>query len=213
MKAVDVSRVRTSSRETWLSTPLSDPNAALWASITPPANPTLTTQIRRRAAAFSLDLLAHRLFLRFPETFSSRSTARFAILGAAMALAAGVGALGYVAVTSSSLLAPSHQANVPAPSLASRPATDDDATSAPRSAGSTGLVRLGETAIERVAPTLAATAASSMTEQVLYPLLPRAALADADTTAPAAKHAASKKKAKSTARRAPKSRRARITND
>ncbi|HTV22389.1 MAG TPA: hypothetical protein VMG12_27060, partial [Polyangiaceae bacterium] len=71
---------QTSSRESWLSAPLSDPNAALWASITPPANPNLATIVRRRAASFSLDLLAQRLYLRFPTAFASRATARVAIL-------------------------------------------------------------------------------------------------------------------------------------
>jgi hypothetical protein len=184
---------------------MSDPNAALWASITPPANPTLTTQIRRRAAAFSLDLLAHRLYLRFPETFSSRATARFGIV-AATALAAGLGVLGYFAMGPSSL-ATSLPAHVQASIVTSRGAAHAD------DAVSTSLVRLGETAIEPVTPTLAATAAPAVSAQLIERLTPRGPLADADTTTPKATRATAKKKTKSTARRATKSRRARITND
>jgi len=98
MKAGDVSGGQTSSRESWLSAPLSDPNAALWASITPPANPDLATIVRRRAAAFSLDLLAQRLYLGFPAFFSSRSTARTAILAATVAFGAALGTAGYLAL-------------------------------------------------------------------------------------------------------------------
>lgn len=100
MKAGDVSGGRTSSRESWLSAPLSDPNAALWASITPPANPNIATLVRRRAASFSLDLLAHHLYLRFPNLFSSRAPARTAILGAAVAFGAALGTAGYLSLKS-----------------------------------------------------------------------------------------------------------------
>jgi hypothetical protein len=98
MKAGDVSGGRSSSRETWLSAPLSDPNAALWASISPPANRDIPTLVRRRAAAFSLELLAHRLHLRLPALFSSRASARTGILGAAMAFGASVGVIGFLAL-------------------------------------------------------------------------------------------------------------------
>jgi hypothetical protein len=98
MKAGDVSGGRSSSRETWLSSPLSDPNAALWASITPPANRDIPTLVRRRVAGYSLDSLAHRLHLHLPAYFSSRSSARTGILGAAMALGATVGVIGLLAL-------------------------------------------------------------------------------------------------------------------
>jgi hypothetical protein len=204
--------VRTSSQETWLSTRLSDPNATLWASITPPANPTLTTMIRRRAAAFSFDLLAHRLHLRFPETFSSRATARVGIFGAALALGAALSGLGYLEVTSSSRIA----------TLQGARASASVASAAPHSATSTSFVRLGETAIDPVAPhrapTLTATAPpAAVTEQVIQRLTPQVALADADpgTTAKTAKAraAAARKNAKSPARRPAKFRRALVAND
>jgi hypothetical protein len=190
---------------------LSDPNAALWASITPPANPTLKMLVRRRAAAFSFDLLAHRLHLRFPETFASRATARLGILGVVLAVSAGVAMLGYLSLTSPNSAAPSHRRHVQA----------SVATAELRSASSTSFVRLGETALQPVAPsqasTLAATAAPAV--QVSAPLAARPALAeiDSDTDANAktskAKRAAAKKKAKSSARRATKLRRARVLSD
>jgi hypothetical protein len=211
MKAGDVSAVRTSSRETWLSTPLSDPNAALWASITPPANPTLGTVIRRRAAAFSFDMLAHRLHRRFPQTFASRASARVGILGGVLALLTGVG----LAIDPPRLLETT-RAHAPA-SVVAAPA--------PSNATSTRFVRLGETHVEH-----AATVAPAVTARAIQPLRPAAAVADAvgatrDTTTldattlettvktVPAKRAVAKKKTKSTARRASKPRRARVTND
>jgi hypothetical protein len=96
MNAGDVKAGRPSSEESWLTTPSTDPNAALWASITPPPSPTLTTTIRRRLATLAPDLLAQRLHLAFPQYFSSRVAAGRALLGAAAALGAGMGLVAYV---------------------------------------------------------------------------------------------------------------------
>jgi hypothetical protein len=98
MKAGDERAARTASQESWHSAPLTDPNAALWASITPPAHGSLQTLIRRRVASLSVDLLAQRLWLRFPGFFSSRTTAQRSILGAAFALGAGLGVAGFLAM-------------------------------------------------------------------------------------------------------------------
>lgn len=76
-------------------TPYDDPNAALWASITPPSDPTLSTKVRRRVGAFSPDALAHRLRLTFPGIFPSHNTAFYAVLAGAMTLGATVGLLGF----------------------------------------------------------------------------------------------------------------------
>jgi len=219
MNAGDVSGVRTSSQETWLSTRLSDPNAALWASITPPANPTLKTIVRRRAAAFSLDLLAQRLHLRFPETFSSRSIARFGILGAAVAFGAVVGSIGYLALQPNAADAKSghHQASL----VESAPTPGIDAATLVRrsSASSTDSVRRGET-VGEVALTRVATA-QPVTEQVTTSLTPRPLSAETSADVAAAPRAtekakrtvSAKKKAKPSVRRATKFRRARILSE
>jgi hypothetical protein len=219
MNAGDVSGVRTSSQETWLSTRLSDPNAALWASITPPANPTLKTIVRRRAAAFSLDLLAQHLHLRFPETFSSRSTARLGILGAAIAFGAGIGLIGYLTLQPSD--ADSKRGHHQASLVESTPAPMVDAATLGRrsAASSTDSVRRGET-VGEVALTRVA-AAQPVTEQVTTSLTPRPLSAETSTdvapapraTEKAKRTASAQKKAKTSVRRAAKFRRARIASE
>ena len=77
--------------------PYDDPNAALWASITPPSDPTLSTKVRRRVGAFSPDVLAHRLRLALPGIFPSHNIAFYAVLAGAMTLGATVGLLGFAA--------------------------------------------------------------------------------------------------------------------
>jgi hypothetical protein len=109
MNAGDVKSGRPSSEESWLSTPSTDPNAALWASITPPPSPTLGTALRRRVATLAPDLLAQRLHLALPQYFSSRLVASRALLGAVAALGAGVGLAAYV-VAGSFLGTPSGEA-------------------------------------------------------------------------------------------------------
>jgi hypothetical protein len=196
MKAGDVSGGQTSSRESWLSAPLSDPNAALWASITPPANPDLATMVRRRAAAFSLDLMAQRLYLRFPAYFSARSTARTAILAATVAVGAALGTAGYLA------LAP-QRPQAAAPVAASDARAAHGGTVAP-----SAPVRSGETVVAAPAPspTPTATARADATEQSVQPLMPRADAADPNATPAQAKRAATKKRSKASARRASKRR-------
>jgi len=95
MNAGDVKAGRTSSEE-WLTAPSADPNAALWASITPPPSPNLATLIRRRLAALSPDLLAQRLYTGFPQHFSSPLAASRAVLAGVTALGAGVGLAAYL---------------------------------------------------------------------------------------------------------------------
>jgi hypothetical protein len=217
MNAGDVSGVRTSSQETWLSTRLSDPNAALWASITPPADPTLKTIVRRRAAAFSLDLLAQRLHLRFPETFSSRSRARFGILGAAMAFGVGVGLIGYLTRQPSDTdWTSGHEQAVLAESTA-LPLSGAPPLVQRSGAASTSPVRLGET-VGELTPMRAA-ASQPVTEQVTASLTPRSLFVEpsADTAAAgkakAKRSASAKKKPKTSVRRATKFRRARIASE
>jgi hypothetical protein len=243
MKSGHVPGVHTStSRETWLSTPLSDSNACLWASIAPPANPTLTTAIRRRAVAFSLDMLSYKLQRRFPGTFSTRSTARGGILAAALAFGAGLATVGYLALASSSLLASGPHA-LAASSVVSQLTTtrspargdtrsaryDEGADTAP--AASTGRVRLGETEVEPVSgramlrATLAgagvAGASASADAGRAAPVaqhaatsgwMARTALAKADATAPVAKAKRAVSKKKAKLRRA-KPRRAPIASE
>jgi len=200
MKAGDVSGGHTSSRESWLSARLGDPNAALWASITPPANPDLATLVRRRAAAFSLDLLAQRLYLRFPAHFSSRSTARIVILAATVACGAALGTLGYLA------LGPQH------PQAATPEAASGARVSQAHTAAPSAPVRAGETVLAAPAPNPALTtvARSTATEQIVQPLTPSADATDPNATPAKAKRAATKKRSKASARRATK-RRARAT--
>jgi hypothetical protein len=95
MNTGDVKAGRVSSEE-WLTTPSTDPNAALWASITPPPSPNLATLIRRRLSALSLDLLAQRLYSGFPHHFSSPLAASRALLAGVAALGAGVGLAAYL---------------------------------------------------------------------------------------------------------------------
>jgi hypothetical protein len=167
MKAGDVSGGRSSSRETWLSAPLSDPNAALWASISPPANRDIPTVVRRRAAAFSLDLLAHRLHLRLPAYFSSRASARTGILGAAMVFGASVGVIGFLAlgawqqdVSDESELreASSIETLQPAPARAAAPPAQPTV--------SAGLARQGRALNDVAAPSTTVEAASTATTAI-----------------------------------------------
>lgn len=204
MKAGDGSAGQTSSRERWLSTPLSDPNAALWASITPPANPTLATVIRRRAAAWSLDPLAQRLHRRLPHHFSTRAMARRAILGVAAAFGAAVGAVVYLGAGPAPLQSAPHlaaEAARAAPTTApARSARGGDEAPAPEPGPTrTGVTQLA-TAGASPAPTLTPTASRDEPEQITQHLRP-SANADAAATKhraskPIAKHRASKPKAK-----------------
>lgn len=234
MNAGDVSGGRSSSRETWLSSPLSDPNAALWASITPPANRDIPTLVRRRVAGHSLDSLAHRLHLRFPAYFSSRSTARTGILGAAVAFGATVGVVGLLALgawqTNASesdepLETSAVEALRPATGPASRPATavtplarqgasvDDAPTTATLPSGATSASAPATmTATAPLPPTFAATALPIAADAALSPRAQRRAdlreRRDAARAKAKAKRLATAK-AKAAARRATKPRRAR----
>jgi hypothetical protein len=180
------------SRESWLSTPLSDPNAGLWASITPPANPDLATIIRRRAAAFSLDFLAYHLHRRFPTQFSSRATARTTIIAATVALGAAFGIVVY------SALAPAGDAS-PAASAADPALPDPAPPNAPTRRGETELAAPTRAA----SPALDATRAPDTSEQQRIQPLRASPVADA-TKAPTAKakRAVTRKKRNLPARRA-----------
>jgi hypothetical protein len=217
MNAGDVSGVHVSSQETWLSTRLSDPNAALWASITPPANPTLTTMVRRRAAAFSLDLLAQRLHLRFPDTFSSRPIARFSILGAAMAFGASVGLIGYLSLQPSDADSASRHEQAFFVENAAMPGGDAATLARRGTPPSAHSVRLGET-VGEVPPTRVA-AAQPVMAQVTASLTARSISAETSAdvalapqaTEKAKRTASVKKRAKTSVRRATKFQRARIS--
>lgn len=110
------------SRNELYAATVNDPNAALWASITPTSDPSLSTKVRRRAAAFSPDMLAHRLRLALPRIFVSHAIAFYAVLGGAMVLGASVGLVGFAAAdaltseTSSASEADAPEANAPAAS-------------------------------------------------------------------------------------------------
>ena len=238
MKAGDVSGGRSSSRETWLSSPLSDPNAALWASITPPANRDIPTLVRRRVAGYSLDSLAHRLHLRLPAYFSSRSTARTGILGAAMALGATVGVIGLLALgawqrnaseSDEALEASAVEAQHPATGPAPQPVTGgtplarqgvsvhDATTTASLPSGATpasGSATM--TATAPTPPTFAATALPIAADAALTPRAQRRADLQKRRDAARAKAKAKRlatARAKATARRATKPRRTRALTE
>jgi hypothetical protein len=231
MKAGDERVGRTASQETWQSAPLTDNNAALWASITPPADPSLQTLIRRRMAALSVDLLAQRLWLRFPEFFSSRATAQRSILGAAFALGAGLGLAGYVAVTALTS-DPADVADAGAPPArtakaqvsthaASATRASSDAEGArladARAADARASGRMGAALAMTGAATLAATVAPAEPEQAVQALTPSDGIDEPRHTHHKAKRAsATKKKAKarskSSSRRAKNSRARALAN-
>ncbi len=217
----------------WLSAPLSDPNAALWASITPPANRDIPTLVRRRAAAYSLDVLAQRLHLRFPGYFSSRSTARTGILGAAMAFGAAVGVIGFLALGAwqqsssvsdeareasavealqpASTRAPAAAPAAAASQLISRRATFDDAAEAAAVPASTATT----TTTEATPPTFAASALpmASAERAIVTPTHRRAQLKERRAASRAKAKAKAKRlasaRSKASARRATKARRTR----
>jgi hypothetical protein len=172
-----------------------DPNAALWASITPPSDPTLSTKVRRRAAAFSPDVLAHRLRLAMPGIFPSHATAFYAVLCGAMTLGASVGLLGFAAADalkseSSAVMAAPTSAGRAEPAHGSRVLRE---TPSLRPAASDTSLRTGST--------LEGAAAS---QQTLATVTPAAGIDDVETPAPPRakrQHATSKlgkKKAKRT---------------
>ena len=174
--------------------PYDDPNAALWASITPPSDPSLSTKVQRRVAAYSPDMLAHRLRLALPGIFPSHAIAFYAVLVGAMTLGATVGLLGFAAADalkseSSAVIAETQGATRPEPVGASRvvretPSLRPAATDAPqRSAAAV----LGST---------------TGVQQTLTTVTPPSAIDDVDSPAPPRakrRHATSKvgkKKAK-----------------
>ena len=178
MKAGDVNAARPSTQDSWYSTPLSDPNAALWASITPPANPSLRTWLNKRLANLSLDVLAQRLQRALPGVFASNASAQRGVLGAVAALGAGVGLVGYVALGSPG--ADEHSAGLAAASatgMGVRAGTTlgSDDVNAPRAAAAPA--RVGEVLADSPTTTLASTAKPG-TEQVVQTLQADQAQAD-----------------------------------
>lgn len=95
MKEGDENRGHTPAQNAWCPAPPDDPNAALWASIAPPPAPSFGMKLRRRLAALSLEHLAESVRRAFPRLLSSRAKAECAVLGAAMALGASAGLLGF----------------------------------------------------------------------------------------------------------------------
>jgi len=175
--------------------PYDDPNAALWASITPPSDPPLSTKVQRRVAAFSPDMLAHRLRLALPGIFPSHAIAFYGVLVGAMTLGATVGLLGFAAADalkseSSAVIAETQRATRPEPAGASRvvretPSLRPAATDAPQRSAAAAL---GGTGVQ----------------QTLTTVTPPSAIDDVDSPAPPRakrRHATSKvgkKKAKRT---------------
>jgi hypothetical protein len=154
-----------------------DPNAALWASITPPPSPSWQSSIRRRLAGLAPDLLAQRLHLALPHWFPSRAAAGRTILATVMALGAGAG-LGGFAVASSWLdagadeasaatdAAPARLGSQPAPLIAERQGNGDTAAAQP---GASAEARVGQTGFSDAPATLTATAAAAP-EQAMHEL-------------------------------------------
>jgi hypothetical protein len=218
MNAGDVKAGRPSAEE-WLSSPSNDPNAALWASITPPPSPSLSTLLGRRLAALAPDLLAQRLHLRFPQHFASRQAAGRTILGSVAALGASVGLVGYL-VVGALLGGPADGAGVSAagePAAAragSEPmiaAERSDATERERLAeaapSDAAQLRLGQTVADAPAQTLTATAAPGL-EQAMQALQPSAEPEAVPRSAASKvkKRAYSKKKPRPRARAKPRAR-------
>ena len=207
MNAPEEPAGRSVSQESWQAAPVTDPNAALWASITPPANPSLQTLVRRRVESFSLELLAHRLFLRYPSVFRSRSSAQNSILAGVVALGAGAGLLGYFAI--GALLDDGEAERVATGAARAAHVTAEPSTvaalPAATAAALVGAPRHGESSRANDTQTLAATARATSTEQTVQALEASPALDDdvAPTKAKRAKASKHKKKrlAKARARR------------
>jgi hypothetical protein len=227
MKAGEQRAGRTASQETWQSAPLTDNNAALWASITPPADPSLQTLIRRRVESLSVDLLAQRLWLRFPKYFSSRETAQRTVLGTAFALGAGLGLAGYLALTAltaepspvaDSDAAPARTAKAQVSARASAPRTGAEvAGDGTRAADARASGRAGAAPAMTGAATLAATVAPAEPEQAVQALTPSDSLDEPQHPHHKAKRASATKKkakarAKATSRRAKNSRARALAN-
>jgi hypothetical protein len=207
MNAPEEPAGRSVSQESWQAAPVTDPNAALWASITPPANPSLQTLVRRRIESFSLELLAQRLSLRYPSVFRSRVSAQNGILAGVVALGAGAGLLGYFAI--GALLDDSDPARVAtgarsAQVTAERPAAA--ALPAATAAAVGAAPRRGESLRASDTPTLAATAQTTSTEQAVQALETGPALDDDVAPVKPKRATASKHKRKSKAKAKARSR-------
>jgi hypothetical protein len=187
---------------------VTDPNAALWASITPPANPSLQTLVRRRIESFSLELLAQRLFLSYPSVFRSRISAQNGILAGVVAAGAGVGLLGYMAI--GALLDDGEAERVASGAArAAHVTAERPAAAALPAAAVVAAPRRGEPLRASDTPTLAATAQTTSTEQAVQALAPSPELDDdvAPTKAKRATVSKHKKKSKAKARARARARR------
>lgn len=157
-------------------TPYDDQNAALWASITPPSDPTLSTKVRRRVGAFSPDMLAHRLRLTFPGIFPSHNIAFYAVLAGAMTLGATVGLFGFAVAD---MLAPESSVMVATPSSS----THAEPAAASRVHRETPSLR--PAAIDTPQRSIAAAPVSAPgAQQTLTTMTPPPALDDVDSPAP-----------------------------
>lgn len=177
-------------------TPYDDQNAALWASITPPSDPTLSTKVRRRVGAFSPDALAHRLRLTFPGIFPSHNIAFYAVLAGAMTLGATVGLLGFAVAD----VLKSESSAVAAASSSSMRAESADATRVHRETPSL------RPAAPDVSPRSGAASlgGAASAQQTLTTVTPPSAIDDVDSPAPprAKRQHATSKVAKKKAKRA-----------
>ena len=85
-----------SSHGAWSANSLIDQNAALWASLRPPARPSWPVLVRQRVSELSLVAVGERLHHGLPRWFGSRQTAQRWLLSATGGIALGL-ALGVAA--------------------------------------------------------------------------------------------------------------------
>ncbi len=102
MNQLDENTPRSAPQQTWAAALLSDPNAALLASLTPAPERTLESLFRGRVSALSLEALAKGLHRGLPSQFRSRKAAERGILGAIVGVGVAIGALIYLGATSMS---------------------------------------------------------------------------------------------------------------
>ena len=134
-----------SSHAAWSANSLSDQNAALWASLRPPARPSWPVLVRQRVSELSLGAVGERLHHGLPRWFGSRQTAQRWLLSATGGIVLGL-ALGVAArfaesppseledppIAAQPVAAPSVAAQpVAAPPVAASPVQDTGGESAP----------------------------------------------------------------------------------
>jgi hypothetical protein len=188
----------------------SDPNAALWASIRPPPPPSWHHNLRERAAAFSLPLIAERIGSAVPPWVTSRMAARHWLSSTALGLTLGLG-LGIPLRLAISVAAdgPSASASLaPSPALATSAGTMVAAVPGPPAvvpSPDTMASASAEAAQSDVQP---ATREPTTQLDGVQTLQPRGARAKPTSKARAQRIAAAKKRARAAAHRRATDRRA-----